>query len=91
MRQHFVVIRVRGEEAADGQVDPTGLVARELAVAQVRLVNDLGEMREAAVAQARALQEGFERAVVPVVAVVAAPAELEAGASLPVTVILWPT
>jgi len=30
-------------------------------------------------------------AVVPVVAVVVAPAELEAGASLPVTVILWPT
>src|SRR6185295_21438 len=65
--EHVVVVWIGGEKPADGQVDPARLVARELAVAKVRLVNDLGQMREPAVPQAGALQEGLEGAVVPVV------------------------
>src|ERR1700682_2615234 len=66
--KHIVVIWIRGEKPAESQVDPARLGARELPVAKVRLVNDLGEMREPAVPKAGPLDERLERAIVPDVA-----------------------
>src|SRR2546425_11896198 len=59
---------MRREEPADREIDPARLVSRELAVAKVRLVDDLRETREAAIPQPGPLQEGLEGAVVADVA-----------------------
>src|SRR5438094_453105 len=56
------------EKSADHQIDPARLVSRELAVAKVRLVDDLRESREAAIPKAGPLDECLEGAVVPDVA-----------------------
>src|SRR5258705_10001023 len=66
--KHIVVIWICGEKPAESQVDPSRLVTRELAVAKVRLVHDLGEMREPAVPKAGPLDECLEGAVVSHVA-----------------------
>ena len=67
MCKHIVVIWIRGEKPAEGQVDPARLVARELAVAKVRLVHDLREPREATIPKPGPLQQRFEGAVVTLV------------------------
>jgi hypothetical protein len=66
--KHVIVVGIRGEKTAEGQVDPARLVARKLPVAKVRLVNDLGQMREPAVAKAGPLDECLEGAIVADVA-----------------------
>src|SRR5258705_8389808 len=66
--KHIVVIWICGEKPAESQVDPSRLVTRELAVAKVRLVHDLGEMREPAGPEAGPLDGGVEGAVVSHVA-----------------------
>jgi hypothetical protein len=40
--KHFVVIRMSREKSADHHIDPARLISRELAVAKVCLVHDLG-------------------------------------------------
>ena len=68
MCEHFVVIGMGREKPADHQIDPARLIARELAVAKVCLVDDLRESREAAIPKAGPLDECLEGAVVPDVA-----------------------
>ena len=68
MREHLLVIRMRREEPADREIDPARLVSRELAVAKIRLVDNLRESREAAIPKAGPLEECLEGAVVPDVA-----------------------
>src|SRR5690242_15113913 len=63
LREHLVVVARRGQQGADGHVDAARLLVRILAVAQVRLVHDLGEMDQAPVPQPRLLDERLERAV----------------------------
>ena len=63
----MVVVRNR-QEGPDRHVDATSLRVRVLAVAKVSLVHDLGEPHEAAIAELRPLDQGLERAVLPLVA-----------------------
>src|SRR5712692_790497 len=66
--EQLVVVVERGGERQDRQVHARGLAPRELAVAQIRLVDDLGDRAEAPVPDAPALQERLERAVLALVA-----------------------
>src|SRR5882724_1052965 len=68
------VIVVRGglDEAVDGEVHARGLVAGELTVVEVRLMDDLGDHLDAPVLDPEALDEGLERAVLAVMAEVGA-------------------
>src|SRR5262245_33036194 len=68
LREHLVVIGRRREERTDGDVDPARLLVRILAVAQVRLVHEFAEAYQAAVAEARPLDQRLERAVLALVA-----------------------
>src|SRR5215813_3233745 len=66
--EHFVVIGVSREKPTDHHIDPARLISRELAVAKVRLVHDLGEPCHALITQPSPLHERFERAVLSDVA-----------------------
>src|SRR5205823_15003693 len=66
--ENVVVIRMGREKSADHQIDPARLIARELAVAKVCLVDNLRESRQAAIPKAGSLDECLEGAVVPDVA-----------------------
>src|ERR1700675_2147058 len=68
LSEDLVVVGRHREQRADGDVDAARLLVRELAVPQIRLVDDLGEPHEAAIAQARALDQRLERAVFAVMA-----------------------
>ena len=68
MCQRLVVALDRGEEPAQNQIEAARLVARELAVAEISLVDDLGDGRQPAVAKPRAVKQCLERAVIPLVA-----------------------
>src|SRR5712692_4409984 len=65
LEQVVIVLRSLGE-AFDGQIDPGGLVARELSVVQVRLVHDLGDDLGAAILDPEALDQRLEGAVLTV-------------------------
>src|SRR5712692_1523376 len=62
------VIVVRGglDEAIDREIDARGLVAGELAVVEVRLMDDLGDHLDAPILDPEALDQGLERAVLAV-------------------------
>src|SRR5438034_1140057 len=59
---------MRREEPADREIDPARLIARELAIAKVRLMDNLSESRQAAISKACPLEECLEGAVIPDVA-----------------------
>src|SRR5947207_15923387 len=59
---------MRREEPADREIDPARLIARELAIAKVRLMDNLSESRQAAISKACPLDECLEGAVIPDVA-----------------------
>src|SRR5207248_9837041 len=65
--EHLVVVLVGREKPTDRQVDPARLLACELAVAQIRLVDDLGQAGQTPVPDPEALDERLERAIVAVV------------------------
>src|SRR6185436_1878491 len=69
----LLIVGGGGEQRPDRNVDTAGLLVGILPVAQIRLVNDLGESREAPVTEFRSLDEGLERAVLTLMT------ELDAG------------
>src|SRR5437867_1130038 len=66
--QDLVVVGGGGEQRADRDVDPARFLVRVLPVPQIRLVDDLRQARETPVAQAGALDQRLERAVLTLVA-----------------------
>src|SRR5881296_2732149 len=63
LRENLVVVGRRGEQRTDGDVDAAGFLVRVFPITQVRLVDDLGQAGQAAVAQAGPLDQRLERAV----------------------------
>src|SRR5215468_10914478 len=68
MLEYLMIVGVCREEPSDRQIDSPCLVARELAVSQVCLVDDLSEAGEAAIPKPGPLEERLEGAVLPHVA-----------------------
>src|SRR5262245_14930685 len=70
--EQVVIVRGGLGQRPDGQVDAGRLVARELAVVQIRLVDDLGDELHAPVLEPEPPDQRLERAVLAVVAEVGA-------------------
>src|SRR5262245_23459130 len=70
--EQVVVVRRGLRQRPDGQVDAGRLVTRELAVVQIRLVDDLGDELHAPVLEPEPPDQRLERAVLAVVAEVGA-------------------
>src|SRR5262245_64166377 len=70
--EQIVVVSGRFGERPERQVHAGRLVARELAVVQIGLVDDLGDQLDAAVLQPETLHQRLERAVLAVVPVLGA-------------------
>src|SRR5215467_9013923 len=68
MLEYLMVVRIRGKEPSDHEIDSSCLVARKLAVPQISLVDDLGEAGEAAIPKPGPLEESLEGAVLSHVA-----------------------
>src|SRR5215831_3472052 len=66
--EQIMVVRGAGGESADGQVHAGRLLMGELAVAQVGLVHDLRDELDPPILDAEALDQGFEGAVLAVMA-----------------------
>src|SRR3989475_12770630 len=62
-REEVVIIRRGLDETVDRQVHARGFVAGELAIVEVRLMDDLGDQLDAPVLDPEALDERLERTV----------------------------
>jgi hypothetical protein len=67
-----MIVRCGLDEAVDRQIHAHGLGPGELAVVQVGLVHDLGDQADPGILDAKALDDGLERAVLAVMAEVGA-------------------
>src|SRR5215813_1592857 len=70
--EELVIVRRGLHKTVDREINTRGLVAGELAVMQVRLMDDLGDRFDAPVLDPEAFDEGLERAVLAVMAKVCA-------------------
>src|SRR5438552_17263459 len=65
--EELMVIWGAARETFNGEIQPDGLLPRELPVVQIRLVHDLGDELDAAVFEGEALDQRLEGAVLAVV------------------------
>src|SRR6185295_17484494 len=65
--EHFLVVLERGQETPDRQINSSRLISGELLILEVDLVDNLRQMRQAAIALPEAFDQRLERTILALV------------------------